>query len=204
MNRDLDNGIRTLGVGRHSFLIVTAKTSDQFGKPYMKYFHSYDNPLGRVPGVETGGSFFAAILSGDQTGNYESQTFGANILFKLTDQASDIASFKAFLTDEGRTELSPELSDTLANETGHENSDLEKAILDAFDSYDDSAPYQALPSLMPGEGYNSNGFAATVAVRAGSINYPRGVLGMPGRDPGTRSPLPASYFDRWYDFGGRR
>lgn len=207
MNRDLDTNW-TLGVGRQSFLVVTADDPGQFGRSFVSYFKQYENTNGNVPGVERGAKFYAAILSGDQTDNFANLRSPENVLFKLTHQSSDIASFEAFLTGERRADLSPELAATLTNQvddTPTSGSEvLEKDVLNSFDRYDDSAPYQATP-VLPGEGYNSNGFARSVAEHAGVGNYPTGFgAAMPGRDPGTRTPLPASYFMKWSRTGDRR
>ena len=202
MNRDLE----MLPVGAHSFLIITAAQPDEFGSRYSDYFRKYNNENGELPGIDPGADFYAAVLSGDQTNNYPAMESDENLLFKLTDQISDLAAFEAFLTDRGRTNLSPTLAEhplrgAQDSKEGTKPGDLEKSVLSVYDRYNNKAPYQALVyewNRKDGH-FNSNSFARSVAEHAGATNFPSGGYGMPGRDPGTGLLIPMSYFDAWLD-----
>jgi RHS repeat-associated protein len=200
MNRDIDTWLFPWGA--HAFLIVTADQPDEFGSRYSDYFHKYTNKMGNVPGIEKGADFYAAILSGDQTNNYPALKSDRNFLFKLTDQEADRAAFEAFVSGKGRTDLSPTLAEEPLKAAqdlneGAKPGDLERRVLSTYDQYGDRAPYQALAygEIRKENHFNCNSFARSVAEHAGVTNYPNGIFGLPGRDPGTGLLIPIVYFD---------
>jgi len=187
-------GSRDLGgspLGQHAFVVIITNDPKQYGK-FSGLFKAYVNKSDNIPGVKKGETYYAAILSGDQSNNYPHKEDSPNKLIKVPNQQNDVDSLKE--RSEGTSWYAADSDLNLSELTGKKGVselDLDMGILKAFDKYNGKAAYTLVPDKGKAE-YNSNSFSRSISEKGGVTNYPKN---LPGYDPGTDNVLPDTYFE---------
>ena len=178
-SRDLDTN-KTAGLGLHSFIAIVTDNPSKYGNHADKFI-KHQNTTGNFPNVGKGKDFYIATLSGIAGGNG-----------KLIKDVKNEGDNKSIIEmTKGTNYLSSDLDlnlHKLTSEGGQSEFQMEKKMLNIFDSYDNNVDYSAGAF---GDKRNCHSLSGTVAKKAGANNIP---YLLPGVSPGKGSSIPDKNF----------